>query len=262
MNRKYIPLFLVVSLLCASFVAAENTNGMNNVANMSNTTTNVTSGNSGANVTSAVPPTAIVNATAVLNSTKKQVNTKNQTRERNESAIKAINISNIRIKAKTVREYRQIIQERKQVMNQTLIGISARKIKIYKNQNQVREAVHNLLALEDLAGGIGKNISKIAREFNNSVQKTINAEEKIQNRAPLLRFFAGGNKKATEELEAELTQNRIRMEKLVQYRERLQPELKGLLNEQITQIQQEQTRLTELAQKEKKSKGIFGWLWK
>ncbi|MFY1644910.1 hypothetical protein ACK11Z_14360, partial [Methanoculleus bourgensis] len=38
-----------------------------------------------------------------------------------------------------------------------------------RDQNQVRLAVHTLLAAENRTGGIGRNISVIAREFNNSV---------------------------------------------------------------------------------------------
>ena len=73
-----------------------------------------------------------------------------------------------------------MIQQKQQAMNQELEGKKEKEQNVYQNQNQVRLAVHSLLAMENLVGGIGKNVSQIARQFNNSVQATIRAEEKIQ----------------------------------------------------------------------------------
>jgi len=39
-------------------------------------------------------------------------------------------------------------------------------------------------------------------------------------------------------------------------------EVKAMLQEQIQNMEQEQVRLQQLAQNEKKNKGVFGWLWK
>ena len=35
-----------------------------------------------------------------------------------------------------------------------------------------------------------------------------------------------------------------------------------MMQEQIQQMEQEQLRLQDLAQNEKKSKGLLGWIWK
>lgn len=164
----------------------------------------------------------------------------------------------------TPTELRQLIQQRQQAMNQEMNSMGKDEQKVYQNQNVVRLAVHSLLAMENLTGGIGKNISQIAREFNNSVQATIRAEERIQTRSAFSRFFMGGDKKSAEEIEAELNRNRQRTEQLNQLRVECQcdEEIKAMMQEQIQNMEQEQTRLQQVAQNEKKSKGLFGWLFK
>ena len=171
---------------------------------------------------------------------------------------------NQQLKAQTKTQLQEMVQQKQQAMIQEIEGKSEKEQKVYQNQNQVRMAVHTLLAMEDLVGGIGKNVSQIARQFNNSVQATIIAEEKIQTRSRFRRFFAGGDKSSAEEIEQEVNQNRLRIQELKQLHEQCDcdDEIKAMMQEQIQSMEQEQNRLQELAQKEKKSKGMFGWLWK
>ena len=168
------------------------------------------------------------------------------------------------LKAETKTQLKEMVQQKQQDMNQELEGKSEKEQKVYQNQNQVRLAVHSLLAMEDLVGGIGKDVSQIARQFNNSVQATINAEEKIQTKSAFARFFSGGDEKSAEEIEQEVNQNKQRIQELKQLHEQADcdEEIKEMMQEQIQSMEKEQDRLQELAQKEKKSKGLFGWLWK
>jgi len=168
------------------------------------------------------------------------------------------------LKAQTKTQLKEMVKQKQQLMDQEFEGKSEKGQKVYQNQNQVRLAVHSLLAMEDLVGGIGKEVSQVARQFNNSVQATINAEEKIQTRSGFKRFFAGGDKEAAESLEQEVNQNKQRIQELKQLHEQADcdEEIKEMMQEQIQSMEKEQNRLQELAQKEKKSKGLFGWLWK
>jgi len=165
----------------------------------------------------------------------------------------------------TIGEAKAQVQEQKRVMEQELQGMSEKGQKVYRNQNQVREAVHALLALEGVTGGIGQQVSAVAKEFNNSVQATIRAEQRIETRSGFTRFFAGGDAAAAKELEQETTRNRERLQQLQQLHDSCADcgtEAKTMLQEQIKTMEQEQTRLRELADKEQKSKGLFGWMWK
>ncbi len=156
--------------------------------------------------------------------------------------------------------------ENKQLLEAKLENVSNRdKQKIFRNQNKVREAVMALLALRDagdFSGGIGRNISEIARGFNNSVNKTVEAEGAIQNRKGLMRFLFGGDEKAATTLQAELNQNRVRLQQLQRIREDYDPEFQAFIDEQTQLIEPEQTRLQELSQQELGDKGLLGWLFK
>ncbi len=164
------------------------------------------------------------------------------------------------VQAQNMEQLREMEQNEEQKMNQEMSSMSSGEQKVYQNQNAVRLAVHNLLSMENMTGGIGPQVSAIAREFNNSVQNTIRAEEKIQTRSRISKFFFGGDSEAADEIEAEVTQNQIRLQELNQLYGQCNcsSEVKAMLNEQIQSMEQEQTRLQELTQTEKESKGLFG----
>jgi hypothetical protein len=90
------------------------------------------------------------------------------------------------------------------------------------------------------------------------------AEQRIQARDAVTRFFAGGDETAAAELEAQIARNNAQIQNLTQLMETpsLDPDALQLMQEQLQTIQQEQERLRLLAQQEKADRGIFGWLWK
>ncbi|MCG2686916.1 hypothetical protein L6278_02130 [Candidatus Parcubacteria bacterium] len=166
-------------------------------------------------------------------------------------------------RARNTNQLREMIQLRKSELTDELDDIKEEvQQKVYRNQNVVREAVHTLLAAEDLVGGVGQQVSEIAQEFNNSVQKTIGAEEKIQKRSGFVKFLIGGVKNVAQELKQEAQKNKERIQELKELKEQnwMQTEVKEILQEQIQNLEQEQNRLQNLAEKEINKKGIFGWL--
>ncbi|MCD6398338.1 MAG: hypothetical protein J7L08_00260 [Candidatus Aenigmarchaeota archaeon] len=190
-----------------------------------------------------------------------KINTSQQVQNQGEATHLQVNVLT---RARNAEELRNIIKQSKESMKESRKEIRSELQEVHQNQNKVRVAVHALLAAENLTGGIGKNISQIAREFNNSVQKTMIAEEKIKTRSGIARFFFGGDKKNSDEINEEVAKNQNRIQKLNQLIENCNcdPEVKTTLQEQIQNIQQEQERLRQLAQEEGKKKGIFGWLFK
>ncbi|MFH1424403.1 MAG: hypothetical protein ABIG20_01845 [archaeon] len=169
-----------------------------------------------------------------------------------------------RVQARNTEELREMIQTQEMELERESNNSNMDKQKVFQNQNRVRLAVHALLSMENLTGGIGPQVSAIAREFNNSVQKTIQAEEQIQSRSALKRFFSGGDQEAAGEIETEAEQNQVRIQNLNQLHTQCNctAEVKAMLQEQIQNMEQEQTRLMELAQEEKAKKGLFGWFKK
>ncbi|MBN2566720.1 hypothetical protein JXB02_01385 [Candidatus Woesearchaeota archaeon] len=169
------------------------------------------------------------------------------------------------VKAQDMEQIREMLQEKRQEMAQETVGEGAKIQAAHQNQNEVRIAVHAMLALGEHMGGIGPQVSAIAKEFNNSVQATIRAEERIETRSAFARLFAGGDAEAAGELERQVGQNRERIQELERLRDSCtdcDPAVKSMFQEQLQAMEQEQDRLGELAGKEKGSKGLFGWIWK
>jgi hypothetical protein len=133
-----------------------------------------------------------------------------------------------------------------------------------RNQNQVREAIKSLLSLENRVGGIGPQVSAIAKNFNDRINISLKAEEKIQERSRFTRFFAGGDEDSAEELKAQTKENKEEIKELKILSEdcNCDNETKSIMKEQLMVMINENGRLQELVQSERKSKGIFGWLWK
>jgi len=167
-------------------------------------------------------------------------------------------------RAQTSTELEDSVEDKELELEQELAGKSRDEKEILKNQNEIRLAVHAFLAMEDLVGSVGKQISAIAREFDNSIQATINAEERIASRSSLAKMFIGGDQEAAEDLEEEVKSNKVRIETLKRLKDECKcgPEVKELFREQVESMEQEVNRLGELAKDEKDSKGLFGWLWK
>jgi hypothetical protein len=166
--------------------------------------------------------------------------------------------------AQDMTQLREMIRAREQELNTTLKEVRAEVRSAYENQNKVKLAVHAMLSMENLEGGIGKNVSAIARQFNNSVQSTLNAEERIATRNAVWKFLFGGDETAASEMLQEAEQNRIRLQEIEQLREQCNctEDVKAELGLQIQTIEQEQERLKQLAQNELQVKGLFGWLFK
>jgi len=103
----------------------------------------------------------------------------------------------------------------------------------------------------------------VAQEFNNSVKVTVPAEEKIQSRSGLIRFFFGGDSSAATEIVMQVDQNheRIREMDLLINSTDCDYEVREILQEQVQNLRQEQNRLQVLAEQESRDKGIFGGLF-
>src|SRR5512137_1878111 len=129
-------------------------------------------------------------------------------------------------------------------------------------QNEVRIAVHTLLSMENRTGGIGQNISAIAREFNNSINMSEKLEQKIQDRSGIMRVFLGGERDAAGQLANITSQNQARIQKIQQLitTANLDPDVRAFLEEQLQAMQDEDTRLEQLATREQQDRGLFGSL--
>lgn len=129
------------------------------------------------------------------------------------------------------------------------------------DKNRVRLAVHALLGAENRTAGIGENVSAIARELNDSVQKTVRAEEQIRARHAFTRFLFGGDAEAARLIEEEAQQNRERATELrfLIGNCTCDEETRTMLREQVRTIELDQDRLRALASEEMQARGLLSW---
>lgn len=162
--------------------------------------------------------------------------------------------------ATTSMELRQMIQNRERELEREASTTDNRNQNTIRNENQVRLAVHALLASENMLGPIGPQISEIAREINRSVERTINAEIRINNRNAITRFFLGGDKNSANELLQEARQNENRIQQIEQLIDTsTNAELRLELENWLQIMIQEQERLKEVANSTIKTGGLFSW---
>ncbi|TAJ45614.1 hypothetical protein [Methanofollis fontis] len=133
-----------------------------------------------------------------------------------------------------------------------------------QNQNSVRVAVQALLAFGEMDGGIGRNISAFARQYNASIQTRLAAEERIHARPGYARFFFGGDDEGAAVLLEEVNQSGVQIREM----ERLvanctcDDATRAVLMEQIGVMEAEQERLRLLAEGERSDTGLIGWIWR
>lgn len=163
--------------------------------------------------------------------------------------------------ARTSDDLNQKIEERKHELEQEVASTSPEHQAIVADANEVRLAVHSLLASKELLGGIGQQVSEIAKEVDHSVASTTNAEAKIQARGFLLRLLFGGDSTSADVIAQVAAQNQARIENLTTLlsQANISVEVQATLTAQIAALKAAQVRLQDLAQKEKSAWGLFSW---
>ena len=159
-------------------------------------------------------------------------------------------------------ELKQSIEKRGQELEQELASSSPADRAIIANANPVRLAVHSLLASKDLlGGGIGQQVSQIAQQVSASVATTTNAEAQIESRSFFTKLLFGGDSAAAQVITQQVAQNQQRIDDLTKLlgQANVSADIQTTLTAQITALQDAQTRLQDLAQKEQSMWGIFSW---
>jgi hypothetical protein len=146
-------------------------------------------------------------------------------------------------------------------LNATLRNVSSGERERFKNENEVRLAVHTLLEMENVSGGIGHNVSAIAREFNNSASSAKTFADRIRNRNTITRILFGGDRDAAREIANLTARNRDHILELEQLLtgSSLDADSRALMEDQVRIVQKEQERLEQLSKREQEDRGFFSW---
>lgn len=162
--------------------------------------------------------------------------------------------------AQTPAQLRQMVQERERELNQEANATTTEE-QIVRNGNRVRLAVHTLLASEGLLGGIGAQVSAVAKEIALTAASTTALEAQIAERGFWRKLFFGGDRGRATTIESAVNQNRTRIEQITRLLvgQELDDEIRVQLEEQLRNMEQEQERLMDLAAAEKSRWGILSW---
>lgn len=164
--------------------------------------------------------------------------------------------------ARSAEQLKEMIKTRRMEIKDRLASTSPSGREAFEHASEVSVAVHALLASRDLlGGGIGSQVSEIAKQMNDSVATTTNVEAKLQSRGILSRIFFGGDKKSAEVISAQIEQNKARLQTLtgILSSASTTEEVKATLDAQVQAMQDEQNRLQTVAQGQSKLWGIFSW---
>lgn len=172
-----------------------------------------------------------------------------------------IDLENIAPQVFSAEALKQSIEVRKQELEQEFASTTDAGQNILEDANPVRLAVHSLLASKELLGGIGQQVSELAKQVNDSVATTTVAEAKIQSRGFFTKLFFGGDSAAANTISDTVAQNQERIDTLTKLLDQanISPDIQSTLNAQITALEGAQTRLQDIAQSAKKQWGIFSW---
>ena len=145
------------------------------------------------------------------------------------------------------------------------VSVSPAEIRdILEHRNDVQVGVDSFLLVKNQMGLSGPDISVLAQQFNASLKSTAQAEERIRKRDALTRIFVGGDDSAASVIDAEVSDNQMRIQELnhmLGQCTNCSAGVKTLLQQQIQTMEQEQTRLSGIAQKEHSDNGLFGWMF-
>jgi len=156
------------------------------------------------------------------------------------------------------------IETQKEDINRSLSELKIKQNEIYESYLKTKIAAVSLAVANQSLNEIPENISMMASEINVSLDGTFESEKNIAQRNFIVRAVLGGDKQSASQIEEAVAKNNERIsaiEKALQntsYNEAI----KALLETQLKILKDEQERLLKLAEEEKKSQGLIGWLWK
>ena len=164
--------------------------------------------------------------------------------------------------ARSLEHLKQMIQERREMLENEAASTTPEVRRLFNGATSMSVAVHALLASRDLlGGGIGQQVSDIARRVDDSAATTTNAEAKIHSRGFLTKLLFGGDTTAADVISQEVARNQERIDALTALlnQANVPADIQAELNAQITALKEAQARLESVAQGERKAWGIFSW---
>lgn len=205
----------------------------------------------------------------------------------NTAADRGVDVSALRLSLNTVKDLLSQAKERVTtgdlVSAKALADVADRKLEIIKHsiesvfgsnseeeeneaddyKNGVAQFVHNLKEIGDIDGGIGQQVNVVAKAQNDSIAEVENSINEINNRSGFTKFLIGPKYGSIAEIQTAITENQARIKVLTDLANQVtDPVVKQVLQEQIKQFQQENTKLQTFVAENESGVSLFGWLVK
>jgi hypothetical protein len=130
-------------------------------------------------------------------------------------------------------------------------------------KSEVAQFVHNLKEIGEIEGGIGQQVNVVAQAQNDSIAKVETSIDEINDRGGFVKFLVGPNYGSIAEIQTAITENQTRIKVLTGLVAQVtDPVVKQVLQDQIKNFQQENTRLQTFVTESESSVSLFGWLVK
>lgn len=109
-------------------------------------------------------------------------------------------------------------------------------------------------------GGIGEEVSEVARQQRGAVEETEETLNQIDRRKGLAKFILGPNQEAIENMEAIRQRNQERIQELQELKNQVTDEADAEnIQEMIQAVEDSNNVLGEKVQEELQSFSLFGW---
>ncbi len=128
-------------------------------------------------------------------------------------------------------------------------------------KNTVAQFVHSLSDLADKEGGIGQQVKVVAQAQNDSQTEVDSAITAVDDRSGFLKFLIGPNYGQLNNIKTEISANENRIQVLTRLMGQIQDaNAKTVLQDQVNNLQQQNTQLQNFVNTNESKASIFGWL--
>jgi len=128
------------------------------------------------------------------------------------------------------------------------------------HRSTISNLANELNEVADRDGGIGKELREVAKEQNNSKEKTAKAMEKVEDRGGLKTFFIGTDYKNLGDLRSAMVTTENHISRLMKAKERAaDADVATDLGEQIVALQAEKNKIESFIKDNESKFSLFGW---
>ncbi|PIP26456.1 MAG: hypothetical protein COX31_02260 [Candidatus Moranbacteria bacterium CG23_combo_of_CG06-09_8_20_14_all_40_16] len=130
-------------------------------------------------------------------------------------------------------------------------------------KNGVAQFVHNLKEIGDMDGGIGQQVKVVAQTQNDSSSEVEDSINDVNSRSGFAKFLIGPKYGSIAGIQTAIAENQTRIKVLTDLVAQVaDPIVKQVLQDQIKQFQQENTRLQVFVTESESGVSLLGWLMK